>query len=401
MRCSIFRKLKPAKIELRPAPFNLPSLLRDIEVALSPRAAAKHLSFRIEGRAGLPGWCIGDALKLRQVIDNLLGNAVKFTAQGSVMLSVKPDSHQPNHLHFQVRDTGVGLSPRDIARLFIPFNQAVDARPPEPGTGLGLSISQRLVRLMGGEITVTSQPGQGSVFEFALPMEKLAADPDSTPIAETDLVIGYEGPRRRVLIVDDVAVNRELLRDLLTPLGFECTLMVDAEGALAFLARETVACVILDLRMPGVDGLELSRLIRASERPQPKIILTSASVLSFDTQIAFDAGCDDFLPKPFQEGDLLTRMERLLQLKWIHHVPESTQSSGPSFPPFVAPSGDDWVQTLVPFAQRGDIRGLRKQLEICANSGVAPSAILAELQALAASFQMDRIRKRLETLVSS
>ena len=394
-----FSKIEAGKIELRPAPFSLPSLLQDIEVALAPRAAAKHLTFKIESTADLPSLCIGDALKLRQVIDNLLSNAIKFTAEGSVTLSVQRHASENSTFDFQVTDTGVGLSPRDLERLFTPFNQAVDARPPEPGTGLGLSISQRLVELMDGKITVTSQPRRGSIFKFSLRLEELAAEAGAIDDAELLPVEGYEGPVRSLLIVDDVAVNRELLRDLLTPLGFVCTIVANAEGALSFLARESVACVILDLRMPGVDGLELARLIRASDRPQPKIVLTSASVLSFDTQIAFDAGCDDFLPKPFQEKDLLTRLARLMRLQWIY-AQEAIAPPGPSFPPFVAPTDADWVQTLTPFAQRGDIRGLRQQLDICAKSGAADQMTVKELQSLAASFQMDRIRKRLETLVS-
>src|SRR5690606_27338455 len=160
-----FSKIEAGKLDLRLAPFPLTALLRDVAAAAATRAKAKQLDFRLDADPALPPHVVGDAQKLRQVLDNLLGNAIKFTARGTVTLAarIEPDSAR---IRFSLTDTGVGLSESDRLRLFEPFAQAVDARPPEPGTGLGLAISRRLVELMDGELQVDSTLGRGSTFAF-------------------------------------------------------------------------------------------------------------------------------------------------------------------------------------------------------------------------------------------
>ncbi len=389
-----FSKIEAGKTELHPAPFHLPELLRDIEAAIAPRAAAKSLAFRILHDAALPVQCLGDAQKLRQVIDNLLSNAIKFTATGSVTLEIgRHQSAETPRISFAVIDTGVGLSPQDQAQLFTPFHQAVDGRPPEPGTGLGLSISRRLVQLMGGEIELQSAPGQGSRFAFDLPLEELALAATDSNARDEATIVGYAGPRQRILVVDDVAVNRDLLRDLLQPLGFAVECAMDAPSALAALAREPAQAVVLDLRMPGTDGLALTRAIRARfTEPAPRIILTSASVLSFDPQTAFDAGCDDFLPKPFREADLLQRLGRCLRLSWnfADARPDST-------PPFDATTPSPHLAELQAAAARGDIRRIRQALASIRQHRALPLAVLQDLEAAASAYQMDRLRALLHT----
>ncbi len=387
-----FSKIEAGKVELRPAPFNLPALLRDIAANLEPRARGKQLSFRLEMSDDLPVHVIGDAQKLRQVVENLLSNAVKFTAQGEVVLQASAPTEQSSTVEITVRDTGVGLSKADQARLFQPFQQASDARPPEPGTGLGLSISQHLVELMGGTITVESQPGAGSSFHFRLRFDEVEVlQPEASEPASP--ITGYNGPRRRLLVVDDVAVNRSLIRELLSPLGFTIEEADDGEAALARLAAAPAEGVILDLRMPGIDGLELTRRIRARYGATPKVILMSASVLAFDPQIAFDAGCDDFLPKPFRESDLLDRLGRALKLDWSHAAPVT-----PAVVASAATSAStaDIITDLKAKAQRGDIRNLRKVLENSPMEDPALRQLADELRPLIASYQMDRIRQVLD-----
>ncbi len=389
-----FSKIEAGKTELRPAPFNLADLLRDIEAAIAPRAAAKQLAFRILHDAGLPRQCLGDAQKLRQVIDNLLSNAIKFTAAGSVTLEIHriEDSTTPR-LGFAVIDTGVGLSAEDQTQLFTPFHQAVDGRPPEPGTGLGLSICRRLVQLMGGEITVQSSPGQGSRFAFDIPLEEISLADSANATAPDAAIVGYSGPRRRVLVVDDVEVNRHLLRDLLQPLGFTVTCVAGANAALAELTNRPADAVVLDLRMPDMDGLELTRRIRADVAAQPCVILTSASVLSFDPQTAFDAGCDDFLPKPFREADLLQRLGRGLRLNWNY---ASTRPD--SNPPFDPSQPSPHLGELQAAAARGDIKRVRQALAAIREAGALPADRLFELEQAAAGYQMDLLRSKLNTI---
>jgi len=160
-----------------------------------------------------------------------------------------------------VHDTGPGISAADQARLFQPFQQAVDARPPEPGTGLGLAISHRYVALMGGTLTLTSALNEGSTFAFTLPLEPLAVV--SAPSAPAVAVTGYTGPRKRLLVVDDIAVNRSLLVDLLTPLGFEIITAASGKDALAFVPDFAPHLIFLDLRMPDMDGFTLAKKLRA------------------------------------------------------------------------------------------------------------------------------------------
>ena len=392
-----FSKIEAGKTELRPAPFRLPDLLRDIEAAISPPAAAKALTFGITHDAGLPVQCIGDAQKLRQVIDNLLSNAIKFTPSGAVTLKVtRTDGNGQARTGFAVIDSGVGLSPSDQVGLFTPFHQAADGRPPEPGTGLGLSICRRLVQLMGGDIVVTSAVGSGSRFAFDIPLEEITLIETPAATGDNTVIVGYAGPRRRVLVVDDVEVNRTLLRDLLRPIGFDVHCIEDGESALAWLSTHSVDAIVLDLRMPGIDGLELTRRIRRREGPQPRIILTSASVLSFDARIAFDAGCDDFLPKPFAQNDLLQRMGRCLRIAWNYagNTPTTHAPIDPSVP-------SPHLSELRTAATRGDIRRVRFALSGIRQTNALPNETLAELDGYAAAYQMDRLRTRLSELLPS
>ncbi|MCC5022682.1 MAG: response regulator [Candidatus Synoicihabitans palmerolidicus] len=188
-------------------------------------------------------------------------------------------------------------------------------------------------------------------------------------------------------MVDDVNVNRHLLRDLRSPLGFLVTLTYDGATALAAMKQDHFDAVILDLRMPGVDGLELTRRIRTTKGPQPRVVLTSASVLSFDSQIAFDAGCDDFLPKPFRAGELLQRLGRTLRLAWVHENPEVASNPTIAIHPDVA-----WMNELQQAAGKGDIRRIRSLLLQGQDRRTLDGLVLSELAELAAAYQMDRLR---------
>ncbi|HEY1111760.1 MAG TPA: ATP-binding protein, partial [Opitutaceae bacterium] len=292
-------KIEAGKLELRPAPLPLHDLLRDIAAAHTPAAAAKKLAFTLDAAPDLPAWVEGDAQKLRQILDNLVGNAIKFTAAGSIRLSVTrvaPESQAPEpgasreRIAFAVTDTGAGIAEADQARLFQPFEQAA-SRGNAPGTGLGLAISRALVERMGGRLALESALGRGSTFAFAIELPPVAA-PQSKG-TDSLRIVGYEGPVRRVLIVDDHPVNRSLLVDLLQPLGFACAACDSGESALAQLTRPAEPwpdLAILDVRMEGMDGLELTRRLRALPRgPQPRVLLTSASVLTFNPADGFAA----------------------------------------------------------------------------------------------------------------
>ena len=386
-----FSKIEAGRMELHSAPFHLPQLLRDIAAAISTRIDQKELEFVFAPAPDLPEIVVGDAQKLRQVIDNLLSNAIKFTSRGEVRLHARPVA--PDAVSFSVADTGVGITEADRVKLFQPFQQAADARPPEPGTGLGLAISQRLVALMGSSLVVESQPGSGSCFSFEVRLPALAVDV-ADPARPARAIVGYRGSRRPLLVVDDVAVNRHVLRDLLGPLGFEMFEAATGESALAAVPPDLA---FIDLRMPGMDGLELARRFRAREDgDRVKIVAMSASVLSFNRDDAFAAGCDDFLPKPFRETDLFEKVGRLLRLEWDYaeEVPAPRRGSGTPFTVLNSQLDAAALSALLARAQRGEIVALREHLALLRAAG--SDSLLDTLDLLARSYRMEQIRELLE-----
>lgn len=309
-------KIEAGKLELRLAHFDLADLLRDIVLAQEARAHARGLVFRHPQLEGLPSAAVGDAQKLRQVLDNLLGNAVKFTDRGEVRLEVRAVGS--GRIHFEVSDTGRGISTDDLRGLFVPFTQVRHmADTPERGTGLGLAIAQRLVALMGGELRVASTVGKGSRFWFELELADASAVRPLVDTRPRRRLIGYDGPRRRVLAVDDVEANRLLFRDLLEPLGFDVTLAASAQEAIALLDPVPPDLLLLDLRLPVMDGFALARMLRANPRFQDmRILAASASVFGHDHGEALEAGCDGFISKPFLPDDFFSRVGELLGLAW-------------------------------------------------------------------------------------
>jgi signal transduction histidine kinase/DNA-binding response OmpR family regulator len=401
-------KIEAGKIELRPAPFALSDLLADIAAAHTIAAATKGLTFHLNAAADLPAWINGDAQKLRQILDNLLSNAVKFTSAGSVTLRVAAvadpsvlqlsTSHlqlQEKLIAFSVQDTGPGISAADQSRLFQPFEQARDNRPDVAGTGLGLAISRVLVERLGGKLTLTSTPGVGSTFAFTIPLPPAA--PNTATNATGNRIAGYTGEPRRVLIIDDHAVNRRLLVDLLTPLGFTCAEFASPIDALTHLTRGAEPwpdLAILDLRMDGLDGLELTGRLRALPRgPQLKILLTTASVYTFSADDARRAGCDDFLPKPFRTGELLEKIGQLLALRWR----ESDSTPPFSFAPATTtPLSAATRATLRESLAAGDLTAFSIEVENLRATHPDSTTALNELSAAASSFQLARLRQLLE-----
>ncbi|MBS0632747.1 MAG: response regulator [Verrucomicrobia bacterium] len=383
-------KIEAGKLTLRPAPFALGDFLRDIAAAHAPAAAVKQLAFTADLAPTLPAWVEGDAQKLRQVLDNLLGNAVKFTAAGSVSLRVAPAGD--DRIAFTVTDTGPGIGEEDQRRLFQPFEQAA-GRADAPGTGLGLAIARALVERCGGTLTLASTPGRGSAFTATVP---LPATAPAAPRAATGRPLsGYEGPIRRVVIVDDHAINRSLLTELLTPLGFACTEFSSAASALAALAADGAAwpdLAIVDLRMPDIDGLELTRRLRAFPRGAAlKILLTSASVIAFDPAEATRAGCDDFLPKPFRTADLVEKIGTLLALRW-----RETASPFPRHTA-AAPIPEAARAQLREVLAQGDLDAFRATLAHVRAEHPAADDRWAELDEAAASYQLSRLRALLDS----
>ena len=388
-------KIEAGKLELRVAPFALGELLREIAAAHADSAAAKRLVFTLEAAPDLPAWVEGDAQKLRQVLDNLVGNAIKFTAKGGVTLRVAmPPAVSAGGISFAVADTGPGIAANEQGKLFRPFEQAHATRANLPGTGLGLAISRALVERMSGELGFESAVGIGSTFAFSLVLPAVA--PAVAPAAPVLHVVGFDGPSRRVLIVDDHPVNRSLLSDLLLPLGFGCTAHESGTVALAALTSGRDPwpdLAILDVRMEEMDGLELTRQLRAIAAGRAlRVLLTSASVLTFNPADGLAAGCDDFLPKPFRTADLVEKIGTLLALRWRaaeSRSPFTAADAGQTIP---AAARDSLRELLA----QGDLAAFRAALDRLRREDPTAETHWRHLDEAAAGFQLSRLRQLLD-----
>jgi signal transduction histidine kinase/FixJ family two-component response regulator len=330
-------KIEARRLELAPHNFPLSTFLEGIVDICRIKAEQKEIAFHYEVLNKLPIAVQGDEKRLRQVLLNLLGNAIKFTDQGSVSFKVGVlvdssqglgDSHSSSpaiaqgtsnlvHLRFQIQDTGVGMPPEQLAKIFTPFEQVGDKQRMAEGTGLGLAISQQIVQMMGSQIQVESVPGEGSTFWFEVDLPEATEWIETANSSLTHTVTGYEGRRRSLLVVDDRWENRSVLINLLQPLGFELVEAEDGKIGIERAIAQPPDLIITDLAMPVMNGFEMVRQLRSLPQFQSTpIIASSASVFNMDRQQSQEAGCTDFLPKPVQIEELLDQLGRYLNLTW-------------------------------------------------------------------------------------
>jgi len=316
-------KIEAHRIVLRPATFDLRSLVRDLQLMFGDRARAKGLEFAIElaGADTLPATVTGDEGRLRQILVNLVANAVKFTAAGrvTVRLQLSTPVGARWRLCARIEDTGPGIAPADMPRLFKQFEQAAAGRA-AGGTGLGLAISRELARLMGGDITAESRLGEGSEFELQVPLEFAEGPVLTQPREQRPAVLRLAPgqPVCRVLIVDDIEDNRRLLAEMLRAAGFDVREAFDGAQAIEEFDRWLPHAILMDVRMPVMDGNEATMRIRV--RPggrKVKIVSLSASVFAENREQMLAAGADDFVGKPFSEDVLLDKLGRMLGLDYV------------------------------------------------------------------------------------
>ena len=308
-----YSQFQSGKLGIHPEPFELRKTVAHAMDLFDNRIKSMRLVFQSQIDEGLPAWVLADRHRLMQVLVNLLGNAIKFTQQGHVMLRVKQSNQS---LVFEVEDTGIGISEDQQAKVFERFSQAtVQTQAVYGGNGLGLAISKRLVELMGGEIGVKSQLGHGSVFWFTVPL--VPAQAKVPEHVQHPRFANQQQHAWRFLIVDDVAMNRLLLRQILK-LEYPQSLITEAEDGLAALQainNEGFDLVFMDMVMPQMDGIEASKSIRSTVDRQGQrlpILGLSANVNSSDRERFIDAGADDFLLKPYDRQTLVEVTERLL-----------------------------------------------------------------------------------------
>ena len=273
------------------------------------------LKFVCDFAPDLPEAIRTDERRLRQVLLNLLDNAVKFTDRGQVLLRVGYTA--PSRLHIAVEDTGIGMSDEQVSRLFKPFEQVGDAQHRSGGTGLGLVISREFVRLMGGDIHVKSRLGAGNLFWFEIDVPASRWSAPDTPSTER-VVVGYRGPPKKVLVVDDVTENRALLVETLARLGFEVVQASGGYDGLALAQSALPDLVLMDIVMPDVGGLEVIRRLRktATGGAVPIIAISASATTEVESK-AIAAGADAFLAKPVDLKALVARVGSLLKLAWV------------------------------------------------------------------------------------
>ncbi len=315
-------RIRSGNLALNPEPVPLPALLEEIASMVRIDAQRKGLTFVLDAPADLPALVRADGKRIRQILLNLLGNAIKFTDVGQVSLSVQAMRMHDGRIELQmsVEDTGAGIAPEDQARIFVPFEQTEQGRKRESGVGLGLAISQELAHLMAGTIEVESQQGSGSRFRFTVVLPLVHEEQVAAPVGGN--IVGYEGIRRCILVADDQEENRQLLRRMLEPLGFDVAVAGDGREAIARSLERRPDFILMDLRMPEMNGFEAARAIHQSPGLQT-VPVVAASASSADLERA-EADPQDFgacLRKPFQATDLLEVLGRILDLTWRYAEP--------------------------------------------------------------------------------
>ncbi|MGE5655724.1 MAG: CHASE2 domain-containing protein [Actinomycetota bacterium] len=402
-------KIEARKLELVVSNLYLPGFLQTVTEICRIRAEQKGISFEVFKSPSLPRAIQADEKRLRQLLINLLGNAIKFTDRGSVTFKVEElemgeEPHQSSmiKIRFQIEDTGIGMSPEQLEKIFLPFEQVSEAGKRSEGTGLGLAISQKIATLMGSNIQVQSQLGTGSIFWIDLTVP-LAHDWGGERLAPTNQkIIGLRGTPPRILIIDDDINHLSLLSSILQGIGCQTLEAGNGEQGLQVATKESPDVILLDLSMPNMDGFEVMVHLQANVKTREvPIVVSSASVFEEDRQRSLQSGAKAFLPKPLQIDELFNSLRLLLKVDWIYE-----QSAPERLPPAAQQTSEvEWVlpsqevlQELYHLAMMGAIPAISIMLEDLSKQDQRLVPFITELSKLADNFQTKKIRKFLESV---
>ena len=363
-------KIEARKMELYPREFHFDEFLQSIVEICKIKAEQKGISLIYETFSPLPKIVQADDKRLRQVVLNLLGNAIKFTETGAIAFKV---GYQDQKIRFQVEDSGVGIAADQLDEIFKPFQQVGENSRKTEGTGLGLAISGQLVEMMGGKLQVKSKLGIGSTFWFDLDLPEISSI-KNIPNTLTRTIIGIKDKKPKILVVDDKSTNRAILVNFLEPIGFDVLDAIDGQDGLNKAQEFQPDAILLDLVMPNLDGFEAARRLRLIPALKDVVVIAiSASVFEFDRQQSIQVGCNDFLPKPIREEDLLQKLQQYLNLEWIYEnnneigelLKEKVNSekysiSSANSSNFAIPPAAE-VAILLDLAMRGDLRSIAKR----------------------------------------
>ncbi|MBD2210626.1 response regulator [Nostoc linckia FACHB-104] len=386
-------KIEARKLELFPHDFHLANFLKNIFEICRIKAEQKEIGFIYQEINQLPTALFADEKRLRQVLLNLLGNAIKFTDAGQVIFKVDMLSNSANFdnlsnhisiegagnshhkqlpiikIRFQIQDTGVGMSPEQLHKIFLPFEQVGNKQRMAEGTGLGLAISQQIVQMMGSEIHVESILGEGSKFWFDVDLQVSQQWIDLAAKKTSNNIVGYEGNHPiKVLVIDDRWENRSVIVHFLEPLGFTLMEASNGQEGLEKALAWSPNLIITDIVMPLVNGWEMTQNLRSQQQFSDLIIIaSSANVSHVDRQKSYDSGCNDFLPKPVESEELLAKIQQHLGITWIyqetnHTNPESVIFSEDSPAEWVFPATEE-LKNLVNAATIGDITGVEQEAQ--------------------------------------
>ena len=401
-------KIEAGRVELDESPLDLYQLAQELTSLMSVRAHEKGLDFTLEQSPTLPRHIVVDGGKLRQILLNLIGNALKYTAQGGVTLRIVnlgceildlPNAPQSkiSHLKFEIKDTGPGIRIEDRERIFAPFVQLEDRPTTEAGTGLGLALCKQYVELMDGTIRITGEPGKGSVFHVEIPV--VALPPEAIPIeARRGRVLGLaEGqPRYRLLIAEDQPENRLLLRKLLEPCGFDLREAVNGQEAVIIFEQWRPHLIWMDIRMPVMDGLEATRQIKAAEAgARTRIIAVTAHAFEEERYEILAAGCDDFIRKPYKDVEIIETLTTHLGVRFLYEE-ETTPATGAGQlnAADLTDLPDNLRHDLEQALIRIDIGAVNRTIE---KIRARQPALADALAAVAGDLQLDRILQMLST----
>ncbi|TBU89532.1 hybrid sensor histidine kinase/response regulator [Stutzerimonas kirkiae] len=374
-------RIEAGKLSLEPTEIALAEFLDQLRQMFAPQAEEKGLSFHLVSEGRIPAVVRGDEKRVRQILINLLGNAVRYTERGSVSLRV---SYLRETATFEIVDTGIGIPEEQAERLFQPFERGDPLRQ-DSGLGLGLTITRMLTSLMGGELSLHSSPGQGSRFRIRLFLSEVRV-PQALLHEEHD-ISGYRGPRKRILVVDDHLEHRQVLVGMLGPLGFDMHMAASGQEALSQVSLHNPDLILMDLSMPQLDGWQTSRLIRSSIGSRAPIIIISAN--AFADGPDSDA-CDDYLAKPVHTPRLLEKLKRHLGLEWLG----DDNGASAAVPALELPA--EALQALRQSLALGHVRGVLEGLERLREGNPRQAEALCKLQELARGFRLDELARQLE-----
>jgi len=393
-------KIEAGRTELAPVTFNLARTLDDLGAMFRFRAEAKALRFELQVEGESVAYVVADEGKIRQVLINLLGNAVKFTQLGHIKLKVRLERKNADQLWLSasVEDTGLGIAEEDQRKLFESFSQIRSGTDSLMGTGLGLAISRKYARLMGGDITVTSSPGNGSTFQFEIPVRRGEAGVAlrNSPVRRVvALHAGQEAPK--VLVVDDHPDNRDWLMKLLSSVGFTVRSADNGQAALQSWSDWSPRLILMDVHMPVMDGIEATRRIKSDPLgKQTSIVALTASAMDEDRRIVAESGADDFLAKPFREEELMEKMRTLLGVKFDYE--EMSEAGDQSLAGEAALSAERLAQLpreLIHEIRKATSRGNKKLLDELILKVKEPESAAA-LKRLADKYDYDALTRVLE-----